>query len=151
MGGNQSTHRKATPTQTCKLPMESRSWIITEATRELVNLLQVYLKYSSYHFTSLLVSALHSPFLYLLVSYKTAYMTSNNNNKTLKKKKLSALKSWEGMKKKKPKRKAKSLSKGPLFLWAPLIMSVLHSALKPSALPHFHQMTHSSTSRPAVP
>lgn len=146
MGGNQSTHRKATPTQTCKLPMESRSWIITEATRELVNLLQVYLKYSSYHFTSLLVSALHSPFLYLLVSYKTAYMTSNNNNK----------KNWapwnhERGWKKKTKRKAKSLSKGPLFLWAPLIMSVLHSALKPSALPHFHQMTHSSTSRPAVP
>lgn len=150
MGGNQSTHRKATPTQTCKLPMESRSWIITEATRELVNLLQVYLKYSSYHFTSLLVSALHSPFLYLLVSYKTAYMTSNNNNKTLKKK-TERPEIMRGDEKKKPKRKAKSLSKGPLFLWAPLIMSVLHSALKPSALPHFHQMTHSSTSRPAVP
>lgn len=150
MGGNQSTHRKATPTQTCKLPMESRSWIITEATRELVNLLQVYLKYSSYHFTSLLVSALHSPFLYLLVSYKTAYMTSNNNNKTLKKKNWAPWNHERGWKKK-PKRKAKSLSKGPLFLWAPLIMSVLHSALKPSALPHFHQMTHSSTSRPAVP
>lgn len=150
MGGNQSTHRKATPTQTCKLPMESRSWIITEATRELVNLLQVYLKYSSYHFTSLLVSALHSPFLYLLVSYKTAYMTSNNNNKTLKKK-TERPEIMRGDEKKKTKRKAKSLSKGPLFLWAPLIMSVLHSALKPSALPHFHQMTHSSTSRPAVP
>lgn len=151
MGGNQSTHRKATPTQTCKLPMESRSWIITEATRELVNLLQVYLKYSSYHFTSLLVSALHSPFLYLLVSYKTAYMTSNNNNKTLKKKTERPEIMRGDEKKKKTKRKAKSLSKGPLFLWAPLIMSVLHSALKPSALPHFHQMTHSSTSRPAVP
>lgn len=148
MGGNQSTHRKATPTQTCKLPMESRSWIITEATRELVNLLQVYLKYSSYHFTSLLVSALHSPFLYLLVSYKTAYMTSNNNNKTLKKTECPEI--MRGDEKNKQKKGEISVKRST-FLWAPLIMSVLHSALKPSALPHFHQMTHSSTSRPAVP
>lgn len=44
-------------------------------------------------------------------------MTSNNNNKTLKKKKLSALKSWEGMKKKKNQKKGKiSVKRSTFFM-----------------------------------
>lgn len=76
-------------------------------------------------------------------------MTSNNNNKTFKKK-TERPEIMRGDEKTKQKKGEISVKRST-FLWAPLIMSVLHSALKPSALPHFHQMTHSSTSRPAVP
>lgn len=43
-------------------------------------------------------------------------MTSNNNNKTLKKKKLSALKSWEGMKKKTQKKGKISVKRSTFFM-----------------------------------